>query len=132
MCLIALGVRVLTEWPLVVAANRDEYYDRPSSPPQLLAKAPQVVGGRDVRAGGTWLGINEHGVVFAIANRATAQGERPDRPSRGRLCLEALHWPSGIEAVKHVADLAARETFNAFNVIAADRTGAWLVSNVDP
>src|SRR6266850_2262989 len=59
MCTLAVYVRQFADTPLVVAANRDEFFARPATPPELLTTAaPRIVGGRDLRAGGTWLGIN--------------------------------------------------------------------------
>src|SRR6266536_3537682 len=56
-------------YPLIIAANRDEHYDRPSAPPALLNTQPKIIAGRDLRAGGTWLGVNETGLIAGILNR---------------------------------------------------------------
>jgi len=58
MCILALAFQVRSDLPLIVAANRDEFYERPTEAPRLLRGAPRIVGGRDARAGGTWLGVN--------------------------------------------------------------------------
>ena len=72
---------------LVVAANRDEFYGRPSAPPSEIE--PGVVAGRDLVAGGTWLGMNRHGLFVAVTNR-NAPVRTADARSRGLLALEAL------------------------------------------
>lgn len=87
MCVLALFLPGAGRGPAVVAANRDEYYDRPSAPPSEVE--PGIVAGRDLRAGGTWLGVNRHGLFVALTNRRRPE-KRPDSLSRGLLALEAL------------------------------------------
>ena len=111
MCTIITLFRVHPTYPLVIAANRDERYERPSSGPELLAEPRAVVGGRDQLAGGTWFGVNAQGVAIAIADQGLAvsepsrEGARRNRPpldltkrSRGLLVLDALAC-SSVEAV---------------------------------
>jgi uncharacterized protein with NRDE domain len=129
MCVLAVGVRLADSLPIVLAANRDEYYDRPSEPPRLLAANPGVFGGFDPRGGGTWLGINEHGVVVALTNRYVAIPERAGLPSRGGLCLQALCAASAREAVARVAGMVAGADYNGFSLVALDRVHAWRISN---
>jgi uncharacterized protein with NRDE domain len=73
--------------PLVVAANRDEAYDRPSAPPAEIE--PGIIDGKDLLGGGTWLGFNRHGLFVAVTNRSTPP-RAPDSLSRGLLALESL------------------------------------------
>jgi uncharacterized protein with NRDE domain len=78
-------------WPLLLAANRDEKLDRPSRPPGChWIDQPDVLGGLDVLAGGTWLAINRAGVVAAVLNRLGSLGPAPGKRSRGVLPLLAL------------------------------------------
>ena len=84
MCVLAL---LLEPGRILVAANRDEAFDRPSAPPAEVE--PGVVAGRDLRADGTWLGYNQHGLFVALTNRASP-ASTPDTPSRGLLAREAL------------------------------------------
>jgi len=87
MCVMALWLRPASDTPLVVAANRDEFRARPSAPPQALEKG--IVGGKDLRGGGTWFGVNDRGLFVAVTNRrAPARVEASY--SRGLLALEAL------------------------------------------
>ena len=100
MCTLALYYKTFDEYPLVVAANRDEHYDRPSAPPALLNTKTEIIAGRDLRAGGTWLGVNEHGLLAGILNRRS-DGEPEPRPatrSRGLLCLDILAFKSAADA----------------------------------
>lgn len=83
MCVVAM----IVGGPLTVAANRDEYLGRPSAPPSEIE--PGVIAGKDLQAGGTWMGVNRHGLFVAITNRR-APSRTPESPSRGLLALEAL------------------------------------------
>ena len=94
MCTLAAYVRVSAEIPLLVAANRDEFLDRPSAEPAVIAYRPAVFAGQDLSAGGTWFGVNEHGMVVGLLNRRQAAGLDPTRRSRGLLCLEILQTRS--------------------------------------
>ena len=87
MCVLALWLGVDPKRPLVVAANRDESYGRPSMPPSEIE--PGIVGGKDLQSGGTWLGFNRHGLFVAVTNRKTPE-RTPDSISRGLVALEAL------------------------------------------
>jgi uncharacterized protein with NRDE domain len=87
MCVLAFWLRPDPRTTLVVAANRDEDPARPSAPPAEIE--PGIWAGRDLRAGGTWLGWNRHGLVVAVTNRRSPAAV-PDALSRGRLALEAL------------------------------------------
>ena len=87
MCVLAMWLGVDPENPLIVAANRDESYTRPSAPPSEIE--PGIVAGKDLEGGGTWLGFNRHGLFVAVTNRQTP-GRGPGSASRGLLALEAL------------------------------------------
>lgn len=87
MCVLALWLGLDPRRPLVVAANRDESYARPSAPPAEIE--PGIVAGRDLEGGGTWLGMNRQGLFIAVTNRKTPSRSAAS-PSRGLLALEAL------------------------------------------
>jgi uncharacterized protein with NRDE domain len=104
MCLLVLFFRVVPDAPVIVAANREEMYARVGEPPRILDGSPRAVGGVDPVAGGTWLGVNEHGVLVAVTNRP--KSEPPPKPrSRGLLVRDLLACASASDA----ADQAARE-----------------------
>src|SRR5258706_13330667 len=69
VCTLALYFHCFASYPVIVAANRDEHYDRPTAPPALLNDEPAMIAGKDLRAGGTWLGVNEYGLAVGILNR---------------------------------------------------------------
>jgi uncharacterized protein with NRDE domain len=99
MCTLALYLRQFEDYPLVVAANRDEHFSRPSAPPQLLANDPPIFGGKDLVAGGTWLGVNAHGMVAGIVNRRIQVSGSTKAPrSRGLLCLDMLRAKDSLQA----------------------------------
>ena len=81
MCLIVIGWRVHPDYPLVVAANRDEYYARPSLAITRWSDAPQVIGGIDLEAGGTWLGMTDSGRFAAVTNVREPGMAKGDRKS---------------------------------------------------
>ncbi len=128
MCTLAAYVGCWPQWPLVVAANRDEFLDRPSAEPAVIAVDPWVFAGQDLSAGGTWLGINEAGLVVGVLNRRIPGGPDPERRSRGLLCLALLQQPSRAAAL---AALGAErgEAYNRFNLLLADRDGAVVAGN---
>lgn len=129
VCTLAIYFRMFPEWPLVVAANRDEQYDRPSASPGLLTQTPRIVAGKDLRAGGTWLGVNEHGVLAAILNRRL-NGKNvllSDARSRGLLCMDLLERASAAEG-----DFFMRQhggSYNPFTALIADRDDAYVFYN---
>jgi uncharacterized protein with NRDE domain len=130
MCTLIALHRCVEAAPLVVAANRDEYFHRPAQGPALRETAHgRVVAPHDERAGGTWLGVNEHGVVAAITNRR-CEAPDPDRRSRGLIVLDALAAPSALEAAEEIEGLATG-AYNPFNLLVADRRSAHLFSYLD-
>lgn len=99
MCLLAICYRHVTEAPVLVAANREEYYDRPALGPQVSPGPPRVVCPRDQQAGGTWIGVNGSGVFVAVTNRARSTVPPAPR-SRGLLCRELLDCATAAEAAQ--------------------------------
>jgi len=89
MCLIGLRWHPGTAVPLLVAANRDEFYDRPTAP-MAWWEGGHLLAGRDLKAGGTWLGLTRTGRFAALTNHRDPTLVRPDGPSRGRLPLAFL------------------------------------------
>ncbi|HAC91986.1 MAG TPA: hypothetical protein DCF63_15380, partial [Planctomycetaceae bacterium] len=96
MCLMAVLYRLVPESPILVAANREEYYDRPAQPPSIQSGKPRVLCGMDQRVGGTWLGVNQHGMFVGLCNRriGTSVGEIVGARSRGLIARELLRCGS--------------------------------------
>jgi uncharacterized protein with NRDE domain len=124
MCTLAAMVRPGTPTPLVVAANRDERLDRPAVGPFLWPSRPRFLAPRDELAGGTWLGLNEHGLFVGVTNRTGAPRDATRR-SRGALVVEALGAPSARELHARLADLDPG-AHNPFHLLYADRISAHL------
>jgi uncharacterized protein with NRDE domain len=127
MCTLVILRRPGHRWPVLIGANRDEMIDRPSrAPARHWPDRPEVVGGLDVLAGGSWLGVNDWGVAAAVLNRQGSLGPAPDRRSRGELVLEALDHADAVAAAEALSHLDP-EAYRTFNLIVADeRDGFWL------
>lgn len=130
MCTLALFLQQSPRLPLLVAANRDEYLARPASEPAVVERDPWIVAGRDLVAGGTWLGLNQHGLVVGILNRRTSLPVDPDRLSRGSLCMDALRCASLAEA-RALVEPQRGDSYNPFNLLIASSSGALVVQNHD-
>jgi len=130
VCTLALYFRVFDDYPLVVAANRDEHYDRPSAPPILTESTPKILAGRDLRAGGTWLGVNEHGLLAGILNRrSNGDQSLPSKTrSRGLLCLDLLGLKSAAEACAFL-QRPEQDFYQPFSLVFADEREAWAAFN---
>lgn len=128
MCTLAIYSRVGARVPLLVAANRDEFLNRPTAPPGLLSTDPWVVGGRDLVAGGTWLGLNQHGVVVGLLNRRSPSGPDPSRKSRGILTLRVLQC-GGLADVEAVLGAEQGGDYNPFTLLAANRERALVATS---
>jgi uncharacterized protein with NRDE domain len=112
---------------ILLAANRDERLDRAWDPPAAWwPDRPGVIGGRDRSGGGTWMAINRHGVVAAVLNRVGTLGPAAGKRSRGELPLLALDHPTAAAAAEALTGLDAG-LWRGFNMVLADRTGAWFV-----
>ena len=127
MCLIVIGWRVHPDYPLVVAANRDEFYARPSTPLGRWPDAPQVIGGLDLEAGGTWLGITESGRFAAITN-VREPGMAKGALSRGWLTRNFLTSDS---AALDYARQIDGTCYSGFNLLLADDESLVYCSNRD-
>lgn len=127
MCTVVLLIRPNHAWPLVLAANRDEMLNRAwDAPAAHWPDQAGVIAGRDRSGGGTWMGVNHHGVVAAVLNRPGSLGPAVGKRSRGELPLLALAHPSAGEAASAIAPLDAG-AWRSFNLVLADRSGARFV-----
>jgi hypothetical protein len=104
--------------------------DRPwAAPARHWPDRPEVVAGLDRTAGGSWLGLNDHGVVAAILNRRASLGPAPDKRSRGELVLEALDHADAVHAAEALAELNP-EAYRSFNMVVADNRDAYWLRNL--
>lgn len=119
MCLILVAWRAHPDYPLVVAANRDEFFARPAAEAGWWPDAPSVFAGRDLEAGGTWLGLGRDGRFAGLTNFRDPQRNRDGTPSRGALVADFLRGrESTAEALARLQFEGPR--YNAFNLLVSD------------
>ena len=117
-------------WPLLLAANRDELTSRAWEPPAVhWPGQPGIVAGRDILGGGTWMGLNDAGLVAAVLNRQGSLGPEPAKRSRGELPLLALACSNATSAAAAVAALDGA-AYRSFNMVLADRHSVWFVRSL--
>jgi uncharacterized protein with NRDE domain len=128
MCLVLLANDVHPRYRLVLAANRDEFFRRRTAPANRWADAPDVLAGRDLEGGGTWLGVTIAGRWAAVTNFRESAPPLPDAPSRGHLVAEYLR---GREAPSEYADrlTSTAASYNGFNLLLGDAEDVCWISN---
>lgn len=131
MCLILFAHQMSSEYPLVVAANRDEFHQRPTQASHYWPEHPRVLAGRDLQAGGTWMGINRSGRFAAVTNYRDPGKTRPAPRSRGNLVIDYLQnqLPTGqyLDKVSSTAN-----DYAGFNLLVGDGDQLWYLSNSGP
>ncbi|MGH8481938.1 MAG: NRDE family protein [Nevskiaceae bacterium] len=119
MCLIGFALRAHPKYELVIAANRDEFHDRPSASAAAWADHPQIFGGRDLRQKGSWLAVSTAGRLAAVTNVRRMVPPDPAAPSRGKLVAEFLKGGAG--AAEFARQLAGEaENYSGFNLLLYD------------
>jgi len=131
MCLIFIAYRMLLECPLLLIANRDEFYRRPTAAASFWPQAPQVLAGKDLEGGGSWLGLSRDGRLAAITNYrnlAEVSGAGADKRSRGLLVSDFLSGSAS--AAGYLDELAQQpEAYRGFNLLLGDGSGLHYYSN---
>ena len=125
MCVLAFAWRADPQWPLVIAANRDEHHARPTGSLARWREAPGILAGRDLQSGGTWLGVSEQGRIAAVTNVRATFARIVDPPSRGHLVAQLL---AGEGPHADISEIDAAG-FDPFKLIHADRDQAWVLTN---
>jgi len=132
MCTVVTLRRPGADWPLILGANRDEMVSRPwDGPARHWPDRREVVAGRDRLAGGSWLGVNDAGLVAAILNRHGTLGPAAGFRSRGELVLEALDHADAMVAARALRQLDPR-AYRPFNMVLADNRDAFWLRHADP
>lgn len=128
MCLIVLAWQVIPDTPLLAAGNRDEFYDRPTLPAQAWADHPDITAGRDLKAGGTWMGIHNNGRFAALTNFRSPADMRDNTRSRGEL---VSHFLCGqLSPAEYIAYISASaDQYNGFNLLVGNRDTLIWYSN---
>lgn len=128
MCLILIAWQAHPNYPLAVAANRDEFFARPTAAADYWDDAPHVLAGRDLEAGGTWLGVTRSGRFAALTNYRDPSRNRTGTPSRGHLVSRFL--TGALSASTYLAELeATADRYNGFNLVFGDPRELWCFSN---
>ena len=128
MCLLAVAWKVHPEYPLVVCANRDEFYARPTQAADFWTDSPDIFAGRDLQAGGSWMGINQKGRFAAVTNIRNPASNRTDVKSRGGLVSEFLNQQ--ITAIDYSNKLQSQgEYYNGYNLLSFDGDALVYQSN---
>jgi uncharacterized protein with NRDE domain len=130
MCLVALMYRVVEDAPVIVGANREEFFSRGGEPPQLFDGPVRMIGGRDPVARGTWLGVNELGVLVAVTNRKRSEIPRELR-SRGLLLRDLLGCPTAAAAAELGQRELSRNRYDGCNFLVVDQYRAVVLHGGD-
>ena len=125
MCLILAAWKVRPEYPLVVAANRDEFHARPTAPAAFWEDKPGILAGRDLEARGTWMGVSRSGRFAAVTNYRGAHEPRAAE-SRGALVARFLENGAGAGAYLRGLNPAS---YSGFNLLVSDGEELWTMSN---
>lgn len=126
MSLLAVQYQLVPESPILVAANREEYYDRPSLPPSIQSGKPRVLCGIDQQSGGTWLGVNQNGMFVGMCNRATAVPMFGQR-SRNLLAMDLLRCTTASRALEKALAELSETRYDGCNLIIADGQSGYAI-----
>jgi uncharacterized protein with NRDE domain len=130
MCLIAIAYKAHPDYPLLIAANRDEYYERPTAAAEFWKEAPTLLAGRDLRAGGTWMGVTREGRFAAITNHRNPPTTPAKPRSRGLLTVDFLRGDmSPPDYMDALADSAA--AYAGFNLLVGTIDCLYYYSNIE-
>ncbi len=129
MCLVLFSIKAHPDYPLVIAANRDEFYARPTEPAGFWEENRQILAGRDLLGGGTWMGVSRKGKVALLTNYRDPSEFKENAPSRGALVRNFLENDTPAEEyVARVVDEG--EQYNGFNLICGSLQGdLWYYGN---
>ncbi|HID78223.1 MAG TPA: hypothetical protein EYP56_19795 [Planctomycetaceae bacterium] len=119
MCLLAIQYQTAPDAPILLAHNREERFDRPTQPPRIQSGRPRAVCGIDRKAGGTWLGVNQYGLVAVVGNRPKTLVPAEPR-SRGLLCRELLNCRTAEEAAEKCRQELAKGAYAGANFVCLD------------
>ncbi len=126
MCLVIIAWQQHADYPLILAGNRDEFHGRPTRDARTWADHPNIIGGRDLQAGGTWLAVHRNGRIATVTNFRDAQLEPAGFRSRGHLVTEFLLGTSGpLEYLKSIDG----DSYAGFNLLVGDRHSLAYLSN---
>lgn len=130
MCLITFAWQEHEEYPLIVLANRDEFYKRPTEPAAYWMDHSHVLAGRDLEAGGTWMGVSTKGKWTGLTNYRDPKSMLSNAPSRGELTSSFL--TSDLSPREYLATVkTSGKSYNGFNLLVGDMTGLYYYNNIN-
>lgn len=128
MCLIAFAYQQHPKYPLIVIANRDEFYERPTEQAHWWEEKPNILAGKDTRGGGTWMGVGRNGRFAALTNYREPQNIKKDAPTRGLLVTDYLEGEMPTE--EYLAGIHEKgQAYNGFNLLTGGPEELWWYSN---
>lgn len=128
MCLIAFSYKTHPQYPLILAANRDELYNRPTRKAQFWKEEPTILAGKDLKGGGTWLGVSKDQKIAALTNYRDIKSIKENAPTRGNIIKNFL--TAGSSAENFLQDLSKKgNSYNGFNLIAGSINNLFYYSN---
>ncbi|OMP66092.1 NRDE family protein [Domibacillus epiphyticus] len=128
MCVINIAFQVNPETPLILAANRDEFYDRPTAPSHWWEDAPGILAGRDLSKGGTWLGVSKSGRICALTNYRDPSELNTQKESRGSIVRSFLESQMNAETFLEELD-REKDCYPGFNIVAGTKDELFSYSN---
>jgi len=130
MCLILFAYKMHPEYPLIVAANRDEFFQRPTAPVHFWDDEPNILAGRDLEKMGTWMGVTKFGRFAALTNYRDPSESTVGKRSRGELVRSALKFKGEISDFFKIVQAESNQ-FPSFNFIAGDKDQLYYFSNTE-
>lgn len=129
MCLLLIGINAHPDFRLVIAANRDEFYNRSTAPADFWNEAPNLLAGKDLQAGGTWMGITKQGRFAALTNFRDIAAIKENAPSRGHIVSGFLL--NNLSANNYTDELSLKgDIYNGYNLVAGDHLQLFYYSNI--
>ena len=130
MCLLLLNYNNLPEYSLVLAANRDEFFERPTTAASFWDDFPSILAGRDLHKGGTWMGVNKGGRIAAVTNYREPPLNKPDTLSRGALVRDYLDGNENAETYMQKV-MTQHHLYDEFNLLVGDKQSLFFYSSVE-
>ncbi|MEC9263376.1 MAG: NRDE family protein [Pseudomonadota bacterium] len=128
MCIIFVAVEQHKDYPLIIAANRDEFYQRPTQPSHWWDEPETILAGKDLQAGGSWMGVHRNGDIAALTNIRNPAREQPQARSRGELVVNYLSRTTS-EAQFEQQLSKSREAYNGYNLLYGNVTRLQVYNN---
>ncbi len=130
MCLIVFAVNAHPDYPFILAGNRDEFYERPARAAAKWNTEPTIVAGKDLKAGGTWLGVAQTGRIAALTNFRDMRQIKKNAPSRGDIVTDVLTSPKTVPDYFTQLQKSAKN-YNGFNLLAGTPDAFYHFSSVE-